>query len=68
MINRARWEKVILLIMEILRNYCSIELREGIETLINIFRMLIECLIFYCFSLNVLLLFLSCFKAKFDIN
>ena len=36
-------------ILEIMQNYCSIESREGIETLNSIFRLPHECLMFYCF-------------------
>ena len=46
------WEKVILIILEILWNYYGIESREGTETLRNMFRMPHDCLIFYCLSLD----------------
>ena len=46
------WEKVILIILEILWNYCDIQSREGIETLRTMFRLLLDCFIFYCLSLD----------------
>ena len=63
------WQKVILLILEILYNFYGIESKEGIETLRKegietlrtIFTMAHECLIFYCFILNFFnCMFLSC--------
>ena len=50
-------EKVILLILEILKKYYSIEFREGIETFRTIFRMPHERRMFYFFSLD----FCCCF-------
>ena len=46
------WEKVILIILEILGNYYGIESRVGIETLRTIFKMPRDYLIFYCLSLD----------------
>ena len=51
------WEKVILIILEILWNYYGIESREGIETLRTMFRMPHDCLIFYCLSLDFFVVF-----------
>ena len=53
------WQKVILLILEILYNFYGIESKEGIETLgkegmetlRTMFRTVHECSMFYCFSL-----------------
>ena len=46
------WEKVILIILEILWNYCHIQSREGIETLRAMSRLPHDSLIFYCLSLD----------------
>ena len=51
------WEKQILIILEILWNYCGIESREGVETLRTMFRMPHGCLIFYCLSLDFFVVF-----------
>ena len=55
------WEKVILIISEILWNYYGIESQERMETLRTIFRISYDCLNFYCLSLGV---FLWYFKTK----
>ena len=45
--------KVTSLILEILQSYYSIASREGIEALKTIYRMCHECIMFYCFSLDL---------------
>ena len=57
--------KVILLILEILQNYYSIEPNVGLETLRTIFRMLHEYLTFSCFNLYfVVVVVLMVFQGK----
>ena len=51
-----KWEKVILIIRPIM-TYYGIESREGKETLKTMFRMLHNCLIFYCLSLDFFVVF-----------
>ena len=46
------WDKMVLIILEILWNYYDIESREGIETLRTMFRMPHDYLISYCLNLN----------------
>ena len=58
------WQKVILLILEILQNFCGIESKEGIETLRTMFRMAHECLMFYCFNLDFCLFVFVVFQGK----
>ena len=59
------WQKVILLILDILYNFYDIESKEGVETLRNMFRMAHECLVFYSFSLDF---FVCLFLLYFQVN